>query len=78
MEHILRLGDDAITALARGQVGAAVFIDPSNSQVKLSQFADDLGMWTFASSNPFLVSKTLADLEKWCAKWRIKLNAKKT
>ena len=27
MEHILRLTDDAITALARGQVGAAVFID---------------------------------------------------
>ena len=160
MEHILRLADDAITALARGRVGAAVFIDvekafdsvlhnglrhklndikllppkiirlmssfitertisirvndeisdevklnagtpqgsvlspllfliyvndipidPSNNQVKLSQFADDLGMWTFASSNPFLglrLSKTLADLEKWCAKWRIKLNTKKT
>ena len=27
MEHILRLADDAITALARGRVGAAVFID---------------------------------------------------
>ena len=27
MEHILRLADDAITALARGQVGAAVLID---------------------------------------------------
>ena len=26
MEHILRLADDAITALARGRVGAAVFI----------------------------------------------------
>ena len=158
MEHILRLADDAITALTRKQVGAAIFIDvekafdsvwhnglrhklkninlptkiirlmssfisdrtlsikvndeisdsvklnagtpqgsvlspllfliyvndipidPSNNQVKISQFADDLGMWTYAPRNPFLqkrLARTLADLEKWCPKWRIKLNAKK-
>ena len=38
-------------------------------------------LWTFAPSNPFLalrLSIILAHLKKWCAKWRIKLNAKKT
>ena len=49
-------------------------VDPMNNQVNISQFADDLGMWTYQYRN----HKTLSALEKWCSKWRIKLNAKKT
>ena len=56
-------------------------VDPMNNQVKISQFADDLGMWTFGPNATYVqyrIQKTLSALEKWCSKWRIKLNAKKT
>ena len=56
-------------------------VDPMNNQVKLSQFADDLGMWTFGPNATYVqyrIHKTLSALEEWCSKWRIKLNAKKT
>ena len=44
-------------------------IDPLNNQVKISQFADDLGMWTFGPNNVYVqyrISKTLKNLEAWC------------
>ena len=56
-------------------------IDPLNNNVSVSQFADDLGFWTFAKNGRIIqyrLAKTLSDLEIWCSKWRIKLNAKKT
>ena len=56
-------------------------VDPMNNQVKISQFADDLGMWTFGPNATYVqyrIHKILSALEKWCSKWRIKLNAKKT
>ena len=56
-------------------------VDPMNNQVKISQFADDLGLWTFGPNATYVqyrIHKTLSALEKWCYKWRIKLNAKKT
>ena len=56
-------------------------VDPMNNQVKISQFADDLGMWTFGPNATYVqyrIHKTLSALEKWCSKWRIKLNVKKT
>ena len=56
-------------------------VDPMNNQVKISQFADDLGMWIFGPNATYVqyrIHKTLSDLEKWCSKWRIKLNAKMT
>ena len=56
-------------------------VDPMNNQVKISQFADDLGMWTFGPNATYVqyrIHKTLSALEKWCSKWRIKINAKKT
>ena len=56
-------------------------VDPMNNQVKISQFADDLGMWIFSLNATYVqyrIHKTLSALEKWCSKWRIKLNAKKT
>ena len=55
-----------------------ISVDPMNNQVKISQFADDLGMWTFATYVQYRIYKTLSAPEKWCSKWRIKLNAKKT
>ena len=54
-----------------------ITVDPINNQVKISHFADDLGMWTFGHVQ-YRIHKTLSALEKWCSKWRIKLNAKKT
>ena len=56
-------------------------VDPMNNQVKISQFADDLGMWTFGPNATYVqyrIHKTLSALENLCSKWRIKLNAKKT
>ncbi len=54
--------------------------DPRNN-VQISQFADDLGIWTSAGSSRALqlrLQKQIRDLETWCSKWRIKLNAAKT
>ena len=57
-------------------------IDPFSNTVGISQLADDLGFWTFAKSEKkiikYRIAKVLSDLEAWCSKWRIKLNAKKT
>ena len=56
-------------------------IDPLNNNVSVSQIADDLGFWTFSKNGRIIqyrLAKTLSDLELWCSKWRIKLNAKKT
>ena len=56
-------------------------IDPFSNTVGVSQFADDLGFWTSAKSEKtikYRLAKVLSDLEAWCSKWRIKLNAKKT
>ena len=44
---------------------------PMNNQVKISQFADDLGMWTFGPNATYVqyrIHKTLSALEKWCSK----------
>ena len=47
----------------------------------MSQFADDLGLWT-SDKKPIVVERRLKhvidNLETWCSKWRIKLNARKT
>ena len=56
-------------------------VNPLNNNTKISQFADDLGFWTFGKNEKYLelrLSKALSELEAWCSKWRIKLNAKKT
>ena len=56
---------------------------PSNPQNKtyISQFADDLGLWT-SDKNPNYVQiklqRALKELETWCAKWHVKLNPTKT
>ena len=46
-------------------------VDPMNNQVKILQFADDLGMWTFGPNATYVqyrIHKTLSALEKWCSK----------
>ena len=53
-------------------------VDPMHNQVKISQFADDLGMWTFGPNATYVqyrIHKTFSALEKWCSNWRIKLKA---
>lgn len=55
-------------------------VDPMD-QIQVSQFADDLGLWT-SHGNPYFIQKRLQSalnkLETWCSLWRIKLNAKKS
>ena len=55
--------------------------NPTHHQTNMSKFADDTGQWA-ASKNIDLAAEYLQrDLDKlarWCAKWRIKLNAEKT
>ena len=56
-------------------------IDPYSNTVGVSQLAEDLGFWTFAKNKKkikYRLAKVLSDLDAWCSKWRIKLNAKKT
>ena len=54
---------------------------PHHKQNSLSQFADDTAQWAF-SLNVRLAAKflqqDLLNLAMWCAKWRTKLNPKKT
>ena len=54
---------------------------PHHKQSSLCQFADDTAQWAF-SLNVHLAAKffqqDLLNLAMWCAKWRIKLNPKKT
>ena len=55
--------------------------DMSSLNVKLSQFADDMGIWAHATNAKWVkakLSKALKLIEAWCSKWRIKLNAGKT
>ena len=54
---------------------------PSSLSVRLSQFADDIGIWTHAGYAKWVnakLSKALKLVEAWCSKWLTKLNAGKT
>src|SRR4051812_27857737 len=45
------------------------------------QFADDLSLWTSDSSTRVVglrLQRALNEIEKWCSKWRIKINVAKT
>ena len=53
----------------------------NNAQVNLSQFADDIALWTQAPrirSINLKLQKYLNQILTWCDKWRIKLNPGKT
>ena len=55
--------------------------DMSSLNVRLSQLADDMGIWAHATNAKWVkakLSKALKLIEAWCSKWRIKLNAGKT
>ena len=51
-----------------------------HKQNSLSQFADDTAQWAFSLNICFAVKLWQQDLNSamWCAKWRIKLNPKKS
>ena len=54
---------------------------PHHKQYSLSQFADDTAQWAFSLNVRFaanFLQQDLLNLAVWCAKWRIKLNPKKT
>ena len=54
---------------------------PHHKQNSLSQLADDTAQWAFSLSVKFaanLLQQDLLKLATWCAKWRIRLNPKKT
>ena len=53
---------------------------PSNN-CRVGQFADDVNVWTSYRSKKvaFLrLKRALNEIQKWCSKWRIKLNVAKT
>ena len=56
--------------------------NPSHHQTNKSQFADDAGQWAVSknidSAVEYYSQKDLDKLERWCAKWRMKLNPEKT
>src|SRR6476469_9851054 len=55
-------------------------IKPSNN-CRAGQFADDISLWTSYPNKKvtFLrLQRALDDIQKWCSKWRIKLNVAKT
>ena len=55
--------------------------NPGHHQTDKSQFADDTGQWALSESIDLAVEylqRDLDKLERWCAKWRIKLNPAKT
>jgi len=55
-------------------------VEPSNN-CRVGQFADDVNVWTSYRSKKvaFLrLQRALNEIQKWCSKWRIKLNVAKT
>ena len=55
--------------------------DLTEANVRMCQFADDMGLWTHAKNIKAVeirLGKALSMIEEWCSKWRIKLNALKT
>ena len=54
--------------------------NPGHHQTNKSQFADDAGQWAMSeniNSTAEYLQRNLDKLVRWCAKWRIKLNAEK-
>lgn len=48
---------------------------------RAGQFADDMNVWTSSRTHHqtrVRLSKALGEIERWCSKWRIKLNVAKT
>ena len=55
-------------------------VRPENN-CRAGQFADDISMWTTYKTKrvSFLrLQRAMKDIEKWCSRWRIKLNVAKT
>ena len=55
--------------------------NPTHHQTNKSQFADNAGQWAVSKNIDLTeeyLQRELDKLARWCAKWRIKLNAEKT
>ena len=55
-------------------------IEPKNN-CRAGQFADDISLWTSYANKRVTylrLQHALDDIQKWCSKWRIKLNVTKT
>ena len=55
--------------------------NPIHHQTNKSQFADDASQWAVSKDIDLAaeyLQRDLEKLERWCAKWRIKLNPEKT
>jgi len=55
-------------------------IEPKNN-CRAGQFADDISLWTSYANKRVTylrLQRALDDIQKWCSKWRIKLNVTKT
>ena len=55
--------------------------NPSHHQTNKSQFAYDTGQWAVSKNIDLAaeyLQRNLDKLERWCAKWRMKLNPEKT
>lgn len=55
-------------------------IQPAN-YCRAGQFADDISSWTTDHSKKVTfirLQRTLNEIQRWCSKWRIKLNVRKT
>jgi exonuclease III len=53
----------------------------TNVHTDAAQFADDVSAWTLGSSRTATykrLQRVLLDVERWCAKWRVRLNVNKT
>lgn len=53
----------------------------TSNGVRAGQFADDISGWTTATSlrlSQIQLQKTLNGIEKWCARWHIKMNGDKS
>ena len=56
-------------------------IPKKHKKIELSQFADDIAIWSTSTGrrqNEINIQYYLTDLESWCKKWRILINPEKT
>ena len=51
---------------------------PISEPIKCTQYADDIGLYTCHKNKNRKMQRQIDTLEKWCQKWFIKLNSRKT
>ena len=54
---------------------------PDHKDCRGGQFADDISLWATARTKPatyLKIQRALDNIQRWCSKWRIKINVAKT